>query len=159
MPQPESISNTTSETSDLGEVDISKKPLNTNSFLDKDEALTRSDRVRFNNGKISGSINLSGGIIDDLVLLEYKETLDKDSSQISFLNPIASEGEYYLDTGWVTTDVGIELPTIETKWVSTGDLLDGSNSITLSWISDQGITFEKIISLDENYLFSVEQKN
>ncbi len=158
IPQPEPTNNTISETSNLNELDITKKKLTSNDFLEKKEVLAKSNRVKFNNGKISGSINLEGGIIDDLVLMEYKETLDENSSQISFLNPIGSKGEYYLDTSWATNDIGIELPNRDTNWKSSGDLLDGTNSVTLSWTSGQGITYEKIISLDENYLFAIEQK-
>ena len=65
---------------------------------------------------------------------------------------------YSLDTGWVTTDTNIHLPDSSSLWSSSGSYLDGKNSVTLSWSNDQNMIFEKTISLDENYLFQVEQK-
>ena len=60
-------------------------------FEDKEKVLSTSERVTFNNGKISGSINLTGAIIDDLVLLEYRKLLDINSEKINFLNPVGSK--------------------------------------------------------------------
>ena len=40
-------------------------------LLDRNQVLEETVRVTFDNSKIKGSINLEGGIIDDLVLEEY----------------------------------------------------------------------------------------
>ena len=42
----------------------------------KEEIIVLSDRVNIQNSSLSGSINLTGGILDDLALIKYKESLD-----------------------------------------------------------------------------------
>ena len=55
-------------------------------------------------------------MIDDLILMEFQETLDPTSPLIEFLNPLGSENSYYLDTGWVSSDSSIELPNTKSIW-------------------------------------------
>ena len=159
MPQPDPIERSASDTNAETGIDLSQTtPQTIVTFEDKEKVLSSSERVTFNNGKISGSINLSGAIIDDLVLLEYRKLLDINSEKINFLNPVGSKDAYSLDTGWVTTDTNIRLPDSSSVWSASGSYLDGKNSVILSWSNDQNMIFEKTISLDENYLFQVEQK-
>ena len=148
---------TTNTNVDTG-VDLISNSAPTINFENKEKVLLNSERVTFDNGKIAGSINLTGAIIDDLVLLDYREFLDINSAKISFLNPVGSEDTYYLDTGWASNDKNINFPNSDSIWSANRNSLNGTNSVTLSWTSDQNITFEKSISLDENYLFNVEQK-
>ena len=150
-------STTTNKNVDTG-VDLISNSVPTINFENKEKVLLNSERISFNNGKIAGSINLTGAIIDDLVLLDYREFLDINSAKISFLNPVGSEDAYYLDTGWASNDKNINFPNSDSIWSANRNSLNGTNSVTLSWTSDQNITFEKSISLDENYLFNVEQK-
>ena len=157
MPQPDPIERSANDTNTETGIDLSQTtPQTIVTFEDKEKVLSTSKRVTFNNGKISGSINLSGAIIDDLVLLEYRKLLDINSEKINFLNPVGTKDSYSLDTGWVTTDTNIHLPDSSSLWSSSGSYLDGKNSVTLSWSNDQNMIFEKTISLDENYLFQVE---
>ena len=158
MPQPDTAEKTsTNKIADEG-FDLMQDLSPTITFEDKEKVLLNSERITFNNGKISGSINLTGAVIDDLVLLKYRESLDINSNKISFLNPIGSKNSYYLDTGWASNDKNINLPNSDSLWSANRNSLNGTNSVTLSWTSDQNITFEKSISLDDNYLFNVEQK-
>jgi len=120
--------------------------------------ISSSGRVIFDNGKIKGSINLEGGFIDDLVLEEFRETLDPTSDLIEFLNPLGSQDAYYLDTGWVSSDSTLELPNNKSIWKTDKTSMGVDDPVKLFWTNSQGITFEKIISLDENYLFNVDQR-
>ena len=158
MPPEAPVENTTTNTNADTGVDLISNSVPTINFENKEKVLLNSERVSFNNGKIAGSINLTGAIIDDLVLLDYREFLDTNSAKISFLNPVGSEDAYYLDTGWASNDKNINFPNSDSIWSANRNSLNGTNSVTLSWTSDQNITFEKSISLDENYLFNVEQK-
>ena len=66
---------------------------------------------------------------------------------------------YLIESGFVTSDKNIDIPTSETIWSIKGNKKLTENSpIKLSWTNDQGITFEKEISLDDKYLFSIKQK-
>ena len=127
-------------------------------LLDRNQVLEETVRVTFDNSKIKGSINLEGGIIDDLVLEEYRETLDPTSDFIGFLNPLGSEDAYYLDTGWVSPDSSIELPNNKSKWTADKSSIGINDPVKITWTNTQNITFEKIITLDEHYLFSVDQR-
>ena len=158
MPPEAPVENTTTNTNADTGVDLISNSVPTINFENKEKVLLNSERVSFNNGKIAGSINLTGAIIDDLVLLDYREFLDTNSAKISFLNPVGSEDAYYLDTGWASNDKNINFPNSDSIWSANRNSLNGTNSVTLSWTSDQNITFEKSISLDKNYLFNVEQK-
>ena len=127
-------------------------------LLDREQVLEETLRVTFDNSKIKGSINLEGGIIDDLVLEEYRETLDPTSDFITYLNPLGSQDAYYLDTGWVSPDSTIELPNNKSVWKADKSSIGINDPVKLSWQNSQNIIFEKIITLDEHYLFSVDQR-
>ena len=127
-------------------------------LLDRNQVLEETVRVIFDNSKIKGSINLEGGFIDDLVLEEYRENLDPTSEFIGFLNPLGSEDAYYLDTGWVSPDSSIELPNNKSKWTADKSAIGINDPVKITWTNSQNITFEKIITLDEHYLFSVDQR-
>ena len=127
-------------------------------LLDREQVLEETIRVTFDNSKIKGSINLEGGIIDDLILEEYRETLDPTSDFITYLNPLGSQDAYYLDTGWVSPDSTIELPNNKSVWKADKSSIGINDPVKLTWQNSQNIIFEKIITLDEHYLFSVDQR-
>ena len=158
VPQPERAPISEEQTFEENSVELSIQNTNTQIVINRDEVISSSGRVIFDNGKIKGSINLEGGFIDDLVLEEFRETLDPTSDLIEFLNPLGSQDAYYLDTGWVSSDSTLELPNNKSIWKTDKDSMGVDDPVKLSWTNSQGITFEKIISLDENYLFNVDQR-
>ena len=58
------------------------------------------ERVIIENNNLNGSINLEGAIIDDLMLIQYKESLDENSKFIQLFSPMGTKNPYYLETGW-----------------------------------------------------------
>ena len=158
VPQPERAPISEEQTFEENSVELSIQNTNTQIVINRDEVISSSGRVIFDNGKIKGSINLEGGFIDDLVLEEFRETLDPTSDLIEFLNPLGSQDAYYLDTGWVSSDSTLELPSNKSIWKTDKTSMGVDDPVKLFWTNSQGITFEKIISLDENYLFNVDQR-
>jgi len=158
VPQPERAPISEEQTFEENSVELSIQNTNTQIVINRDEVISSSGRVVFDNGKIKGSINLEGGFIDDLVLEEFRETLDPTSDLIEFLNPLGSQDAYYLDTGWVSSDSTLELPNNKSIWKTDKTSMGVDDPVKLFWKNSQGITFEKIISLDENYLFNVDQR-
>ena len=158
VPQPEKAPIAEEQTFEENSVELSIQNTNTQIVINRDEVISSSGRVVFDNGKIKGSINLEGGFIDDLVLEEFRETLDPTSDLIEFLNPLGSQDAYYLDTGWVSSDSTLELPNNKSIWKTDKTSMGVDDPVKLFWTNSQGITFEKIISLDENYLFNVDQR-
>ena len=157
VPQPERVP-VTEETNTQESVSLDIQGTTSTILLDRNQVLEETVRVTFDNSKIKGSINLEGGIIDDLVLEEYRETLDPTSDFIGFLNPLGSENSYYLDTGWVSPDSSIELPNNKSKWTADKTSIGINDPVKITWTNSQNIIFEKIITLDEHYLFSVDQR-
>ena len=50
-------------------------------------ALKLSKRVVVNSQRLGGSIALKGGRIDDLTMLDYKETIEENSPAVTLLSP------------------------------------------------------------------------
>ena len=126
--------------------------------ISREEALVQSERVKFENENIKGSISLKGASIDDLTFKNYKVALD-DDEKVVLLGPRNIDEGYLIESGFVTTDKNIEIPNSETVWSSIGNNeLTNQTPIKLTWTNTQGITFEKEIFLDDNYLFTIKQK-
>ncbi len=126
--------------------------------ISREEALKESERVQFENQSIIGSISLRGAAIDDLTFKNYKTELESDE-KIILLGPRNIEEGYFVESGFVTSDKNIDIPNSNSIWSIVGNnKLTDQSSIKLSWKNKQGITFEKQISLDEKFLFTIKQK-
>jgi len=156
-PDPKKINNeknniveSTSEAPSLDQnVEVSK--------ISRNEAIENEDRVQFENSTVIGSISLVGGTIDDLTFKKYTNTLNGDDNVI-LLNPKKVEDGYYIETGWATANKNINLPNSKTIWTIEGNnKLTPNSPIKLSWTNDQNIKFIKDISIDDQYLFKVNQ--
>ncbi len=130
----------------------------TNNLLSRKEALNKDKRITFENDNVKGSISLKGAIIDDLLFKNYNEKLE-GTKKVVLLNPRNASDTYYLETGWVTNNKNIDLPNNKSKWKVEGNTkLSPGNDVKLTWKNTQGLTFEKIISIDNKFLFTVNQK-
>ena len=127
------------------------------SKISRTEAINEEKRILFENESIKGSISLTGSSIDDLTFKKYTKTLNgKDN--IVLLNPKKAQNGYYVETGWVTTNKNIEIPNSKTKWEIEGNnKLNPNSPVKLVWTNDDNIKFEKKISIDNQYLFTVNQ--
>ena len=126
--------------------------------VSREDALKESKRVQFENQSIIGTISLKGAVIDDLTFKDYKISLENDE-KITLLNPRNVEDGYFIESGFVTTDKNIDIPDSNSIWSVVGNnKLTGQSPIKLSWSNKQGITFEKEISLDDKFLFTIKQK-
>ncbi len=126
--------------------------------ISREDALNETERVEFENENIIGSISLKGAAIDDLTFKNYNVELD-GNKKITLLGPRNIEEGYLIESGFVTSDKNIDIPNSETVWSINGNKKLTENSpVRLSWANNQGITFEKEISLDDKYLFSIKQR-
>jgi len=155
-PDPKKIQvekNTITETTDAPSLDKNEQF----SKISREEAMAEEDRILFENDDIKGSISLTGGSIDDLTFKKYTETLNgKDN--VVLLNPKKVKNGYYVKTGWATNNKNIDIPNSKTIWKIEGNnKLSPNSPIKLSWTNDQNIKFEKDISIDNQYLFTVNQ--
>ena len=126
--------------------------------ISRDEALQQNERIKFENKSLIGSISLKGASIDDLTFKDYNISLDSEK-KIVLLNPRNIEDGYLVESGFITSDKNIDIPNSETTWSIKGNSkLTNQSPIKLVWTNNQGITFEKEFSLDNNYLFTIKQR-
>ena len=125
--------------------------------VSREDALKQSQRINFENQSIIGSINLKGATIDDLTFKNYNTDLESNK-KVTLLGPRNIENGYLIESGFVTSDKNIDIPNSESIWRVIGNnKLTDQSSIKLLWTNNQGITFEKEISLDDKYLFTIRQ--
>ncbi len=127
------------------------------STISRNDAIQENQRINFENKNITGSISLTGSAIDDLTFKNYSKILN-GKEKVTLLNPRKIKDGYYIETGWVTNNKNIDLPNSKTNWKIDGNKkLSPNNPVKIFWINEQEIKFEKKISLDEQFLFKVEQ--
>ena len=126
--------------------------------ISREQALSESERIQFENQSIIGSISLKGAAIDDLTFKEYNVVLNSNE-KVNLLAPRNSKEGYLIESGFITTDKNVEIPNSNSIWsVSGNNKLTAQSPIKLTWANDQGITFEKEISIDDKFLFTVKQR-
>jgi YidC/Oxa1 family membrane protein insertase len=126
--------------------------------ISREQALSESERIQFENQSIIGSISLKGAAIDDLTFKEYNVVLNGDE-KVNLLAPRNAKEGYLIESGFITTDKNVKIPNSNSIWsVSGNKKLTAETPIKLTWTNDQGITFEKEISIDDKFLFTVKQR-
>lgn len=123
-------------------------------------ALDGSRRISVRTPKLHGSIALIGARLDDLTLVEYRETTNPSSPEIVLLSPAGSPHPYYAEFGWVPADASAKTPGADTVWTAapgTSELAAGGK-VVLSWDNGDGLRFVRTYAVDENYMFSVDQR-
>ena len=123
----------------------------------RDEALASGPRVAIDTPSIKGSINLKGARIDDVVLKKYRETVNPSSPNVVLLSPSGTPNAYYAEHGWVAeAGKNIAVPGADTVWkAKSAGPLTASSPITLTYDNGKGLVFTRIVSVDENYMFTV----
>jgi YidC/Oxa1 family membrane protein insertase len=119
-----------------------------------------SPRVAIETARLTGSVSLKGGRIDDLSLKDYRVSLDEDAEIVKVLSPVGTPSAYYALYGWAP-GAGLALedvPGANTEWtLEEGTELSVDTPITLSWTNAKNMIFRRTLSVDENYMFSVTQ--
>ncbi|WP_299680500.1 membrane protein insertase YidC [uncultured Roseobacter sp.] len=126
----------------------------------REDALVDAPRIPVMTDRVSGSISLLGGRIDDLSLNDYRVTQDPDAEIVKMLSPVGTPDAYYALYGWAPGG-GLDpasVPGPNTLWsVAQGDALGVDSPVTLSWDNGAGQTFTRTIEIDEDYLFTITQ--
>ena len=132
----------------------------TSTTTDTVSAVEDVARLPIETPKLEGSISLLGGRIDDLSLRDYNETLAEDSPIVRLLSPVGSVNAYYALYGWTPggTLTFDDVPGANTEWrVESGEILGVGSPVTLRWDNSSGLIFRRTVSVDEDYLFTVNQ--
>ena len=124
------------------------------------DALEAAPRVQIETTRLTGSISLLGGRIDDLKLKGYRTSTDEGAPIVTMLSPQGTLDAYYALQGWAAGS-GLEpdaVPGPDTQWTLVGgETLGIGTPVTLSWDNGAGQTFGRTISVDENFMFSLTQ--
>ena len=108
--------------------------------------------------RVQGSVSLLGARIDDIVLSDYKETLDPGSPDVRLLEPRSDDKPYYVQYGWTAASgEPVKLPDNNTVWTKSTDAVSAGQPATLSWDNGAGLTFLITLSVDDDYMFTVRQ--
>ncbi len=122
----------------------------------REGALRQVPRLAIDNGRVHGSIALRGLRIDDITLVDYRQTLAPASPEVELLSPVGVEAPYFAEFGWVGTG-GVTVPDADTVWETVGDRLSAFESVDFRWDNGEGLIFHKRVSLDEDFMFEIER--
>lgn len=127
--------------------------------VDRGSIISGTTRIEIDTPRVRGSINLTGGRIDDIILKSYHETVDDRSPQIELFSPSGAQSPYYAEYGWVAASGSdVAVPGKDTVWSVADTLpLTPDHPVTLSWDNGAGFTFERVYSIDENYMVDINQ--
>ena len=153
-PTVEEVTDTSPVAGSSGGSDVSTNILSSNA-----KAVADADRIKINTPRLEGSLSLLAGRIDDLRLKDYTETIDEGSPIVTLLSAEGSANAYYGLNGWAAAS-GVEptdVPGPNTLWSSTSKSLTPDSPVTLNWDNGKGLSFQRIISVDKNFMFKVKQ--
>ncbi len=124
---------------------------------ERDEVIGESARLAIETPSIRGSINLAGGRFDDIVLRNYRQTIEPDSPNITLLSPRSTKNPYFAEFGWLTGN-GAVTGGGQTAWVTDQDKLTNTSPVVLTARTDDGLMLTRTISVDERYMFKVTDR-
>lgn len=127
----------------------------------RDEILSSSGKhIEIKTPELRGSIQLKGARMNDLSLVNYRETVDPQSPNIVLLSPAESAAPhkgYYASFGWLAQD-GVVVPDENTVWKADKSELTPESPVLLSWNNDRGLLFERLIEVDQDFMFTVTDR-
>jgi YidC/Oxa1 family membrane protein insertase len=126
------------------------------SFASRDEAIAAGPRIKIDTPKLSGSIALTGGDIDDISLKTYRETVNPSSANIVLLSPNGSPNAYFTRFFWLAAAGSkATLPSVNTVWNADRTTLTPAEPVTLTWDNGEGLLFKRTISADDGYMLTI----
>jgi YidC/Oxa1 family membrane protein insertase len=120
------------------------------------DTVVDAPRIPIETPRLRGSLALAGGRIDDLSLTQYFET-PAHEKQVTLLTPAGGANPFFVGIGW-EAEGAVAAPNAQSIWSVSGDRkLTPSTPVTITWDNGAGLTFTRVFSVDENYLFTVTQ--
>ena len=129
--------------------------------LSREAAIEASGpRIKIDTPRLQGSIALKGGRIDDIALVQYRETVDPNSPAIILLSPSASPHPFYAEFGWVgAAGTPMKVADGNTVWRQEGSgSLGVGRPVTLVYDNGEGLEFRRTIAVDDKYLFTMQDQ-
>ncbi|MGE0748337.1 MAG: membrane protein insertase YidC [Rhodospirillales bacterium] len=124
----------------------------------RDAVVAAGPRIAIETPKLKGSLALDGLRLDDLVLTEYRQTVDPGSPPITLLSPEGTAAPYFAQLGWLSADPESPAPGVATRWQANGRRLTPDTPVTLTWDNGSGLRFIQEIAVDKDYMFTVTRR-
>src|SRR5229473_819669 len=136
------------------------QPASAAPVVSRETAIAAGPRIKIDTPRISGSISLKGARIDDLALVQFRETVDPSSPAIVLFSPSGTANPYYAEFGWVPASGStVKLPDQNTLWQQEGaNSLSPNLPVTLKYDNGDGLTFHRTIAIDDRYLFTIKDE-
>ncbi len=125
---------------------------------DRAAVIAEGNRVAIKTPRLTGSILLKGGRLDDVTLATFRETQKPDSPNVTLLSPSGTAKPYFVELGWSVTDRAIKVPTPDTLWSANGTTLTPETPVELWWDNGAGLTFIRTIAVDDRYVLTMTQR-
>lgn len=122
--------------------------------VDLSAALADENRVVIDAPRVAGSINLVGARIDDIVLKDYRQTVDEDSGPVRIFAPEGTDGQYFAEFGF---KAGGQILSDGTAWQADGARLTPQSPVTLTRTDANGVTYKVRLSIDDQFMITAEQ--
>jgi YidC/Oxa1 family membrane protein insertase len=121
-------------------------------------ALAAPGRVKIAAPGLSGSINLTGAVLDDLTVNRHTAAVDKASGPQRIFSPAGTPAQQFAQFGWVAAANGgtpPALPTATTVWTAPAEArLTPQTPVTLTWTNPTGQAFAVRYAIDADYMIT-----
>ncbi len=119
-------------------------------------ALNPAARVAIAAPGLTGSINLAGGVLDDLTTNRHTAALDPKEGPQRIFSPAGTPAQHFAQFGWVGDNLAV--PNAATVWTApAGAKLTPQTPVTLTWNNGAGLTFALTYAIDADYMVTVKQ--
>ncbi len=143
-----------------GQAGTPRAPGQPGQVMTREAVLAAGPRIGIDTPRLKGSIALKGARIDDLALVQYRETVNPASPAIVLLAPFGTEHPFYAEFGWRPSgSTTVKVPDGDTEWRQDGaGTLTPGKPITLVWDNGEGLEFRRTIAVDDKYLFTAKDE-
>ena len=119
-------------------------------------AAQSNQRVVWQNDFVEASIRLRGARFDDLVLKQYRESLEPDSDSLRLLSPGGHVAPYFAEFGWLPVRQGsIKAPNSDSLW----QIVEKRNDrIILRWQGPDGLSIDRTVLMDADYVIATTDR-
>jgi len=100
------------------------------------------------NEHIKGKVSMAGARIEQVILKDYRETVEPDSPEVEWLSK-----SFFAE--FTFSGKNIETPTDYTQWQVSSTNLTPEKPVLLLWTNKDGISFERKIAVDDKYMFTI----
>lgn len=120
-------------------------------------AVSSEERLAIRSDQLSGSVRLRGAFLDDIRLLNYPVSLQKDAPPVRLLTPQGAGDFWQAQFGWVgAPGQSTDLPDDASLWQPLAEgALTPQQTLRLRWQNGAGLVITRAIAMDEHFLFTI----